>query len=115
MSICAKSPAYVSEIMFDPSRWWPPAWPGSDGTGDERDPAPTSTTASKLGECPLRATMTVEEAAAYLGIGRSAAYEAARSGDLPVIRLGRRLLVPRAALERMLADCRPRSEVGGKG
>jgi hypothetical protein len=37
-----------------------------------------------------------------LGIGRSLAYELARNGQLPVIRLGRRLVVARPALEKML-------------
>jgi excisionase family DNA binding protein len=46
--------------------------------------------------------LTVTEAAAYLRISRGSAYEAARRGQLPTIRLGRRLLVPRAALNRML-------------
>ena len=41
-----------------------------------------------------RATITVEEAASLLGIGRSAAYDAARRGQLPTRRLGRRLFVP---------------------
>jgi excisionase family DNA binding protein len=45
-----------------------------------------------------RLTITVEDAARLLGISRGLAYEAARRGDLPVIRLGRRLLVPRARL-----------------
>jgi len=48
---------------------------------------------------PARAVLTVGEAAAVLGISRGLAYELARSGELPVIRLGRRLVVPRAALE----------------
>lgn len=47
--------------------------------------------------------MTVEEAGTALGISRGSAYEAARSGDLPTIRIGRRLVVPTAALRRMLA------------
>ena len=47
-------------------------------------------------------TLTIEEAASALGIGRSSAYEAARRGDIPAVRIGKRLLVPRAALERML-------------
>ena len=51
----------------------------------------------------LRATLTVAEAAQVLGIGRSAAYAASRSGQIPVLRVGRRLLVPRAALEALLA------------
>ena len=43
-------------------------------------------------------TISVEDAARLLGISRGLAYEAARRGDLPVIRLGRRMLVPRARL-----------------
>jgi excisionase family DNA binding protein len=39
-------------------------------------------------------TITVEQAAQLLGIGRATGYEAARQGQLPVLRLGRRLLVP---------------------
>jgi len=49
-----------------------------------------------------RLTLTVEEAAQLLGISRGLAYEMARCGKLPVVRLGRRLLVSRGALERML-------------
>ena len=47
-------------------------------------------------------TYTIPETAKILGIGRSAAYEAARSGQIPTIRIGKRILVPLAALERML-------------
>ena len=39
--------------------------------------------------------VTVPEAGRILGIGRSASYEAARRGDLPVIRIGRRYLAAR--------------------
>ena len=39
-------------------------------------------------------TISVEDAARVLGLSRGLAYEAARRGELPVIRLGRRLLVP---------------------
>jgi excisionase family DNA binding protein len=42
--------------------------------------------------------ISVEEAARMLSISRGLAYEAARRGELPTIRLGRRLLVPRRAL-----------------
>lgn len=52
-------------------------------------------------------TLTVPEAGEILGIGRSAAYEAARTGDLPTIRIGKRILVPMVALERLLEDARP--------
>jgi len=49
-----------------------------------------------------RKTLSVPEAGAALGIGRSAAYEAARQGVLPTIRIGRRLLVPIVLLDRLL-------------
>ena len=65
----------------------------------------TSTPAS--GEKPptlTRQTLTVDEAAALLGIGRTTAYVAVRDGSLPTIRIGRRLLVPRAQLERLLGE-----------
>ena len=52
---------------------------------------------------PERLTVSVEEAALVLGIGRGLAYELARTGRLPVLRLGRRLVVPRAQLAAMLA------------
>jgi excisionase family DNA binding protein len=48
-------------------------------------------------------TMSVEEAAQALGIGRSACYECVRRGEVPSIRLGRRLRVPTAALRLLLA------------
>jgi excisionase family DNA binding protein len=49
-----------------------------------------------------RQTLTVEEAARVLGISRSSAYEAVRRGDLPTVKIGRRYVVPRVALERLL-------------
>jgi excisionase family DNA binding protein len=47
-------------------------------------------------------TLTVEEAGRLLGVSRGLAYAAARDGSLPTVRLGRRLLVPRHALEQLL-------------
>lgn len=49
-------------------------------------------------------TLTVEEAARALGINRNSAYEAVRNGDLPAIRIGRRLLIPKAAFDKLLAS-----------
>jgi excisionase family DNA binding protein len=48
-----------------------------------------------------RLAMTVEETAARLGISRPTAYEAVKTGSIPSIRIGRRVLVPIAALERL--------------
>jgi excisionase family DNA binding protein len=53
---------------------------------------------SSLAALAGRTTVSVEEAARCLGLGRSAAYEAARRGQLPTRRIGRRLLVPVPAL-----------------
>jgi excisionase family DNA binding protein len=44
----------------------------------------------------LPPTLTVEQAGELLGISRRSAYRAANTGDLPTIKLGRRLLVPTA-------------------
>ena len=51
-----------------------------------------------------RLTVTVAEAAKILGIGRALAYQAAETGDLPTVRVGRRILVPLARLKDMLAS-----------
>lgn len=51
-----------------------------------------------------RAVMTVPEAGAKLGLGRNASYEAVARGDIPVLRIGRLLRVPKAAFERMLNE-----------
>jgi excisionase family DNA binding protein len=48
-------------------------------------------------------TYTVEQAGRLLGVGRNQAYEAVRSGTLPSIKIGKRLLVPKAALDRLLS------------
>ncbi len=46
--------------------------------------------------------LTVEQTAKVLGISRGLAFAAARSGDIPSIRIGRRILVPRDRLRQML-------------
>ena len=48
-----------------------------------------------------RQTYTIEEAAKILGICRTLAY---RKGVLPTVRIAGRRLVPKQALERMLAE-----------
>ena len=48
-------------------------------------------------------TLTVDETAKCLGIGRNSAYEAIARGEIPVVKVGKRLLVPKAALEILLA------------
>jgi len=49
-----------------------------------------------------RQTLSVEDAGEILGLSRGAAYARAKDGSLPTIRLGKRLLVPKAALDKLL-------------
>src|SRR5262245_22852304 len=53
-------------------------------------------------------TLSVPEAGeVYFGLKRNAAYEAAKRGQIPTIKLGKMLRVPVVALERMLNEARP--------
>lgn len=49
-----------------------------------------------------RLTLTVEETAKVLGIGRSLCYDRIKTGEIPSLKFGRRLLVPKSALLKML-------------
>ena len=52
-----------------------------------------------------RSTFTVEEAGCQiLGLSKCSAYAAANAGTLPAIRIGRRFVVPRHAIEKLLAS-----------
>lgn len=57
-----------------------------------------------------RRTYTVREAAGILGIAVNGAYEAIRRGDIPAIRLGHRLVVPRKAFDRLVDGLRSEGE-----
>jgi len=46
--------------------------------------------------------LSVTETACLLGLSRNSTYQGVQSGAIPSIRVGKRILVPRAALERML-------------
>jgi excisionase family DNA binding protein len=63
-----------------------------------------------------RRTYTIEEAARLLGVGRGTCYDAARRNALPVpvIRVGRRMLVSKAALDSKLEEVAP-PQNGGDG
>ena len=51
-----------------------------------------------------RLTFTVDEVAIALGISRSSAYECAKRGEIPTVRLGRRIVVPRRAVLELLGE-----------
>ena len=48
--------------------------------------------------------LTATEAARLLRIGRATCYEQIRQGVIPSIRIGRRIIIPRAALMRKLEE-----------
>jgi len=47
----------------------------------------------------VRELLRAEEVALVLGVGRSKVFEMLRAGELPVIRLGRSVRIPRRALD----------------
>jgi excisionase family DNA binding protein len=49
-------------------------------------------------------TMSVLEACKRLGISKNLGYDAIRRGEIPAIRIGKRLLISRAVLEKMLSE-----------
>jgi len=75
------------------------------------------TTAGAVAPVQERLVFTVEEAASLLGISRSFAYEAVQRGEIPSMRIGHRILVPKAALERLLSLPNPSAadEAGSNG
>ena len=56
----------------------------------------------RLSLAELPDTLTVEEAGSVLRLGRNSMYEGIRRKEIPAIKIGRRLLVPKAAIERLL-------------
>lgn len=50
------------------------------------------------------ATLSVEEAAKVLGIGRNSAYDAVKRGEIPSLRIGVLIRVPRVRLMKMLEE-----------
>jgi excisionase family DNA binding protein len=54
-----------------------------------------------------RLTLTVEEAGRILGISRGLAYQMAREGRIPTIRFGKRLVVPKWAIQNLLQEPQP--------
>jgi excisionase family DNA binding protein len=54
-----------------------------------------------------RSVLSVEEVRSQLGLSRSLMYDAVRSGQIPAIRIGRRILIPRTALEQLLNGTMP--------
>jgi excisionase family DNA binding protein len=84
--------------------------PGSDGDPQERakiqpfdhhleSATPEACSQPRAGD---RLVFSVAEAGELLGLSRAFAYELVARGELPVIRFGRRIVVPKAALLELL-------------
>jgi excisionase family DNA binding protein len=71
--------------------------PSPDDAPDVRSPGSNTVPLNE------RLAFSVEEAGALLGISRDLAYDLVARRELPSIRLGRRLVVPRRALEDALS------------
>lgn len=56
---------------------------------------------------PERRTVSVEDAAQILGIGRTTAYKMVRRGEIPALRFGTRVVISREVLDRLLAGEAP--------
>lgn len=50
-----------------------------------------------------KATFNVEEAAKYLGIGRSLCYRMVKEGRIPCLKFANRIIIPKTKLDEMLS------------
>jgi excisionase family DNA binding protein len=55
-------------------------------------------------------TLSIEDAGKVLGIGRSSAYKAVKSGEIPSLRFGSKVVVPRKALDALLQSAHTKQE-----
>ncbi|WP_082649748.1 helix-turn-helix domain-containing protein [Bradyrhizobium lablabi] len=65
-------------------------------------------------EADSRLVYSVPEAGAMLGLTRNNAYKAAERGELPTIRIGKLIRVPKAAFHRMLEQAGVGPDAAGK-
>jgi excisionase family DNA binding protein len=80
-----------------------------EGAGDARGGGGRKP--SRLGDGKL--CYTVPEAAALIGVSRNNGYELARRGEIPTIRFGKRIMVPKAKFNRMFGES-PESEASNQ-
>ena len=57
-------------------------------------------------------TWNVNEVSRLLGLSRSATYQGILTGEIPSVKIGKRILIPRLSLEKMLESAKP--EIGEK-
>jgi excisionase family DNA binding protein len=66
---------------------------------------------SRRNDCDHRVTMTVPEAAEVLGMSESATHEAVARGEIPSVRIGRRVLIKRDLFLEMLTSTHDEQEL----
>jgi excisionase family DNA binding protein len=95
-------------VVVAPKRWEPYLRELEEALAASAAAAPSAgAAAGAVAPQADRLVLTVEEAATLLGISRAFAYEAVNRGEIPSIRIGRRILVPKAALQRLLGASQP--------
>ena len=77
--------------------------PASENPAVDKAATPPVGVALAESDLPDKPTFSVEEAGQILGIGRATAYRAVHLGQIPSLRLGTRLFIPRTALVSMLS------------
>lgn len=56
--------------------------------------------------------LTVKETSELLGLSRNSTYQGVLTGEIPCVKVGKRILIPRLALEKMLAEVGNKTVVG---
>jgi len=59
-----------------------------------------------------RLTLTVKETAQMLGLSRNSTYQGVLTGEIPHLKVGKRILIPRAALEKLLTEAQAHPSEG---
>lgn len=80
--------------------------------GECRDLAVKTCEVGKVRETDEPLALSIKKAARLLGLSQASVYRAVRTGQIPSVRLGTRIVIPRAALDRMLADAEKRCSEG---
>jgi len=80
--------------------FWIEALPFDSTLTTQKGVAMKTTTIPRFDDLPD--ILTVDEAADFLRLGRSSVYESIHAKDIPAVRIGRRLLVPKSGLKQFV-------------
>jgi excisionase family DNA binding protein len=57
-----------------------------------------------------RLTLTAREASQLLGLSRTSVYQGISTGEIPHVKVGKRILIPKVALEKLLSEASVKKE-----